>query len=147
MKLKYLFLHNPARISVAGYALFILIGAFLLMLPISVTGDGIGFVNAIFTATSAASVTGLNVVDTGTVFTFFGQVVILVLIQVGGLGIMTLSTMFMMMAGIRPGITSKVIVQDTFNLDVVIDLRSIIKNVILFTFVIEGIGAAYVLKK
>ena len=110
------------------------------MLPISVTGDGIGFVNAIFTATSAASVTGLNVVDTGTVFTFFGQVVILVLIQVGGLGIMTLSTMFMMMAGIRPGITSKVIVQDTFNLDVVIDFRSIIKNVILFTFVIEGIG-------
>jgi len=112
------------------------------MLPISVTGDGIGFVNAIFTATSAASVTGLNVVDTGTVFTFFGQVVILVLIQVGGLGIMTLSTMFMVMAGIRPGITSRVIVQDTFNLDGMIDFRSIIKDVIIFTFVIEGIGAA-----
>ena len=142
MKLKHQFLNNPARISIAGYVLFILSGAFLLMLPISVTGDGIGFVNALFTATSAACVTGLIVVDTGTTFTLFGQIVILVLIQAGGLGIMTLSTMFMVMAGIRPGITSRTVVQDTFNLDGMIDFRSIIKDVMIFTFVIEGIGAA-----
>jgi len=142
MKLKHLFLNNPARISIAGYVLFILVGAFLLMLPISVTGEGIGFINALFTATSAACVTGLIVVDTGTTFTLFGQIVILILIQVGGLGIMTLSTMFMVMAGIRPGITSRTVVQDTFNLDGIFDFRSIIKNVIIFTFVIEGIGAA-----
>ena len=142
MKLKHLFLNNPARISIAGYVLFILAGAFLLMLPISVTGDGIGFVNALFTATSATCVTGLTVVDTGTIFTLFGQIVILVLIQVGGLGIMTLSTMFMVMAGIRPGIMSRTVVQDNFNLDGMIDFRSIIKDVMIFTFVIEGIGAA-----
>jgi trk system potassium uptake protein len=145
MKLKYLFLHNPARISVIGYALFILVGAFLLMLPISVTGEGIGFVNALFTATSAASVTGLNVVDTGTVFTLFGQTVIMVFVQIGGLGIMTLSTVLMMMAGIKPGITSRAVVQDTFNLEGMIDFKSILKDVILFTFAIEGIGAALLL--
>jgi len=145
MKLKYLFLHNPSRISVAGYAIFILIGALLLMLPISVKGEDIGFVNALFTATSAASVTGLSVVDTGAVFTLFGQVVILLLIQVGGLGIMTLSTVLMMIAGIRPGMTSRVAVQDTFNIDGIIDFRSILKDIILFTFVIEGVGAALLL--
>jgi len=145
MKLKYLFLHNPSRISVAGYAIFILIGALLLMLPISVKGEDIGFVNALFTATSAASVTGLSVVDTGAVFTLFGQVVILLLIQVGGLGIMTLSTVLMMIAGIRPGMTSRVAVQDTFNIDGIIDFRSILKDIILFTFVIEGIGSALLL--
>jgi trk system potassium uptake protein len=145
MKFKYLFLHNPARISVAGYALFILIGAFLLMLPVSVAGEGIGFVNALFTATSAASVTGLGVVDTGTVFTLFGQIVILALIQIGGLGIMTLSTLLMMMAGIRPGMTSRTVVQDTFNLDGMIDFKSILKDIIFFTLAIEGIGAALLL--
>jgi trk system potassium uptake protein TrkH len=145
MKLKYLFLHNPARVSVAGYALFILMGASLLMLPISVTGEGIGFVNALFTATSAASVTGLTVVDTGTIFTFFGQVIILILIQVGGLGIMTLSTILLMMIGIRPSMTSNTVVKNTFNLDGSIDYRSILKDVLLFTFVIEGVGAILLL--
>jgi trk system potassium uptake protein len=142
MKLKYLFIHNPARISVAGYALFILLGTFLLMLPVSARGDGIGFVDALFTATSAACVTGLTVLDTGSVFTLFGQIVILLLIQVGGLGIMTLSTMLMMMAGIRPGMTSRAVVQDTFNLDGTIDFRSILKDVIAFTMVIEGVCTA-----
>ncbi|HJX34779.1 MAG TPA: TrkH family potassium uptake protein [Desulfatiglandales bacterium] len=140
MKLKELFLNNPARISVIGYILFILFGTFLLMLPISVAGDSIGFVNALFTATSAVSVTGLTVVDTGSFFTIFGQVVILILIQVGGLGIMTLSTMFMVMAGIRPGMTSRTAVQYSFNLDGMIDFKSIIRDVILFTFTIEGVG-------
>ncbi len=128
--------------SVAGYALFIMVGTFLLMLPVSVKGESIGFVNALFTATSAASVTGLNVVDTGAAFSLFGQIVILVLVQVGGLGIMTLSTMLMIMAGIRPGMTSRTVVQDTFNLEGMIDFRSILKDVIIFTFVIEGIGAS-----
>lgn len=145
MRLKYLFLNNPARISITGYALFVLMGTFLFILPISVKGEGIGFVNALFTATSAASVTGLNVVDTGAVFTLFGQIVILVLVQIGGLGIMTLSTMLMMIAGIRPGMTSRTVVQDTFNLEGMIDFRSILKDVILFTFAIEGIGAALLL--
>ena len=140
MKLKQLFLNNPARISVLGYVLFILAGTFSLMLPIAVAGDRMGFVNALFTATSAACVTGLTVVDTGSCFTIFGQVIILILIQVGGLGIMTLSTMFMVMAGIRPGMKSRIAVQDTFNLDSAVDFKSIIKDVVLFTLTIEGVG-------
>jgi trk system potassium uptake protein len=142
MKLKFIFLHNPSRISILGYALFILIGAFLLMLPVSATNKGVGFINALFTATSAASVTGLSVVDTGRDFSLFGQLIILALIQVGGLGIMTLSTMLMMIAGIRPGMTSRVVVQDTFNLNGMIDFKTILKDVIFFTFIIEGVGAA-----
>jgi len=140
MKLKRLFLNSPSRSSVVGYVLFILLGTFLLMLPISVAGHRIGFVNALFTATSAACVTGLTVVDTGSYFTIFGQVIILILVQVGGLGIMTLSTMFMVMAGLRPAMKSRTAVQDTFNLDGMIDFKSIIKDVILFTFTIEGVG-------
>lgn len=145
MKLKYLFIKNPARVSVAGYALFILFGAFLLMLPVSVQGEGIGFINALFTATSAGCVTGLTVMDTGSDFTFFGQVVILLLFQAGGLGIMTLSTILLVAAGIRPGMTSRTVVQDSLNLDRAIDFRSILKDVILFTFSIEGIGAVILL--
>lgn len=141
MKLKYLFIKNPARVSVAGYVLFILIGAFLLMLPVSVKGEGIGFADALFTATSAGCVTGLTVLDTGSDFTFFGQFIILMLFQIGGLGIMTLSTLLLVAAGIRPGMTSRAVVQDSLNLDGTIDFRSILKDVILFTFVIEGAGA------
>ena len=141
MKLKYHFIKNPARVSVAGYALFIMVGAFLLMLPISVRGEGIGFINALFTATSAACVTGLTVMDTCNDFSVFGQAVILALFQIGGLGIMTLSTLLLIAAGIRPGMTSRTVIQDALNLEGNIDFRTILKDVVLFTFVIEGVGA------
>ena len=78
---------NPAQTLVLGFASIILIGAILLNLPIaSQTGESVGFINAIFTATSAVCVTGLVVVDTGTYWTMFGKTVILLLIQIGGLG-------------------------------------------------------------
>ena len=145
MKLKYHFIKNPARVSVAGYALFIMVGAFLLMLPISARGEGIGFINALFTATSAACVTGLTVMDTCNDFSVFGQAVILALFQIGGLGIMTLSTLLLIAAGIRPGMTSRTVIQDTLNLEGNIDFRTILKDVVLFTFVIEGVGATLLL--
>ncbi|MFZ5755207.1 MAG: hypothetical protein ACOY3J_13355, partial [Bacillota bacterium] len=76
---------TPSRILVLGFALLILIGALLLTLPVAtLNGQGLNFLDALFTATSAVCVTGLVVVDTGTYFTTFGQVVILLLIQVGG---------------------------------------------------------------
>jgi len=145
MKIKYQFIRNPARAAVAGYALFIVAGTLLLMLPISVEGGHISLINALFTATSAGCVTGLTVLDTGTDFTFFGQAVILLLFQAGGLGIMTLSTVLLVAAGVRPGMTSKTVVQGALNLDGTIDFRSILKDVILFTFVIEGVGALILL--
>ena len=79
---------DPPKILVLGFGLIIVIGAFLLTLPASTAnGQGLPFLNALFTATSATCVTGLVVVDTGTTFTMFGQITILCMIQVGGLGI------------------------------------------------------------
>ena len=110
------------------------------MLPAATTGKAIGFVNALFTSTSAVCVTGLTVVDTGTAFSPFGQSVLLILIQTGGLGIMTLSTLFLMLARRRPGFTGQVMVQDTFTHSRERNISSILKDVVLFTCVIEGVG-------
>jgi len=84
---------SPPRILVFGFATVILIGTMLLMLPAaSIDEQSVGFVNALFTATSAVCVTGLVVVDTGTHWTLFGKTVILFLIQVGGIGFSSLCT-------------------------------------------------------
>ena len=86
---------DPPKILVLGFAIVILIGAFLLTLPISTEdGKGLSFLNALFTSTSATCVTGLIVVDTGDTFTMFGEIIILLLIQIGGLGFMTFASLF-----------------------------------------------------
>jgi len=131
---------SPARIVIIGFALLIFIGTILLMLPVSSMHERIGFVNALFTSTSAVCVTGLVVVDTGSAFSIFGQVVILVLIQAGGLGIMTLSTLFLMLAGRRPGLTGQIVVQDTFTHSRDRRIAGILRDVVLFTCAIEGLG-------
>jgi len=131
---------SPARTTIIGFALLILMGTILLMLPAATTGKALGFVNALFTSTSAVCVTGLTVVDTGTAFSPFGQSVLLILIQTGGLGIMTLSTLFLMLARRRPGFTGQVMVQDTFTHSRERNISSILKDVVLFTCVIEGVG-------
>lgn len=84
---------NPAQLFVASFLLIILLGTFLLMLP-KATYEGISFVDALFTSTSAVCVTGLIVVDTGSYFTEFGQIIIMFLIQIGGLGILTFASYF-----------------------------------------------------
>jgi len=93
---------TPSRVLVLGFAMVILFGALLLTLT-QATQDGLGlpFLNATFTATTSVCVTGLVVVDTGTTFTLFGQCVILLLIQVGGLGFMTFATLLAMILGRR----------------------------------------------
>jgi len=91
---------NPPQILVLGFAALILAGALLLSLPqASRTGQYTNFLTALFTATSAVCVTGLVVVDTGTYWSTFGQVVILFLIQIGGLGFMTMATFFFILIG------------------------------------------------
>ncbi|MEW6672752.1 MAG: TrkH family potassium uptake protein [Thermodesulfobacteriota bacterium] len=136
------FLQSPARLSIMAFAVLILTGTLLLILPAASNGQHIGFINAFFTATSAACVTGLAVVDTGSRFTLFGQLVVLALIQVGGLGIMTISTLLLLMAGRRPGLTGRLVVRDTFTHSGEKSVSSILKDVIIFTAVIEGLGAA-----
>jgi len=132
---------NPLRLSVLAFALFILVGAVLLTLPMSYTEKPIRFVDALFTITSAACVTGLVVLDTGKDFSFLGQVIILTWIQVGGLGIMTMSTVFLMLAGRRPGLGSRMVVQDAFTHSGERNLGAVVVDVLLFTFIIESGGA------
>jgi trk system potassium uptake protein TrkH len=86
-------------------------------------------------------VTGLVVVDTGKVFSSFGQVVILILIQAGGLGIMTISTLFILMVGRRPSLAGQIIIKDSFTQSGDRSVLVILRDVLLFTFTIEGIGA------
>ena len=133
---------SPARISVAAFGVLIALGTSALMLPAATADRSLGFVDALFTATSAACVTGLVVRDTAHAFSPFGQVVILALIQVGGLGIMTLSTLMLLMAGRRPGLAGRLVVTDTFTLSGDRSLVSVLRDVVVFTGVIEAAGAA-----
>lgn len=103
---------SPARLLVLSFAGTILLGTFLLWVPLSHRGS-VGLFEALFTATSAVCVTGLIVVDTGTEFTLFGQLVILVLIQTGGLGIMTFAAIAMKMGGARMPLTHQQALEDS----------------------------------
>ncbi|MGA7145236.1 MAG: TrkH family potassium uptake protein [Desulfobacterales bacterium] len=131
---------SPARTAIVAFALLIFTGTFLLMLPAASTGKPVGCIDALFTSTSAVCVTGLTVVDTGRTYSLFGQSIIMILIQIGGLGIMTMSTLFIMLAGKRPGLAGQIVVQDAFTHSRERHISSILKDVFLFTGVIEGVG-------
>lgn len=133
---------NATRIVVAGFALIILTGALLLMLPIaSRTGEVTNFLDALFTATSATCVTGLIPVDTWTHWTFFGQAVLLVLIQLGGLGFMTVLSMVSFVLHRRIGLSERLIMVSTFNLNDMDGVVRVVRHALYGTFFIEGIGA------
>ncbi|MGI8607250.1 MAG: potassium transporter TrkG, partial [Gaiellaceae bacterium] len=103
---------HPAQLIVLAFAVTILFGSLLLWLPISTTGPGNGsYLTAIFTSTSAVCVTGLIVVDTPTYYTHFGQVVIMGLVQVGGFGIMTLTSLIALLVARRLGLRSRLVDQ------------------------------------
>nr|WP_330389574.1 TrkH family potassium uptake protein [Geosporobacter ferrireducens] len=133
---------NPAQIMVLGFASVILIGSILLNLPIaSRNGESIGFVNALFTATSAVCVTGLVVVDTGTYWTVFGQTVILFLIQIGGLGFMTLATLIFFILGKKITLRERLVMQEALNQFKISGIVRLTQYILVATFLIEGIGA------
>ena len=116
-----MFVYKNIRLSItqviaASFAVVILIGALLLSLPAaSKSGVGIPFLNAVFTATSATCVTGLVVYDTFSQFTTFGQVVILLMIQIGGLGFMTIATLLAMAVGKRIGLRERNLLMESVN--------------------------------
>ncbi|PKM79978.1 MAG: Trk family potassium uptake protein [Firmicutes bacterium HGW-Firmicutes-14] len=133
---------SPAQVLVLGFAFLILIGAGLLSLPVSsVSGEPTGFLDALFTATSAVCVTGLVVVDTGTHFSLFGQIVIMVLIQVGGLGFMTMGTLFALIIGKKIHLKERLIIQESLNQLTMEGVVRLAKSVLAITFLIEGIAA------
>lgn len=131
----------PARLIALGFFVVILAGAGLLCLPIAYRGETPGFLNALFTATSATCVTGLVVRDTFTGWTTFGQVVIILLIQLGGLGFMTVFTLISSALGRRLGLYDrKVLMQSAGNMSLS-GIGGLIRRIIPFTFVFEGVGA------
>lgn len=133
---------NPSQTIVAGFALIILAGTVLLSLPVAAAdGQSTSFLTALFTATSATCVTGLVVVDTATHYSLFGELVILLLIQVGGLGYMTIATLMAMAVGRRVGLRERLILQESHNLYTVGGVVRFTRNVLLLTLVIEAVGA------
>ena len=120
----------------------ILLGSLLLALPISsADGKAVPYLDALFTATTATCVTGLVTVPTVTTWSVFGQVVILVLIQIGGLGVITILSSVMILLHKRMGIGNRLLLQDAFNLNSLSGIVRFVKKVMLGTFLVEGIGA------
>lgn len=141
MNKKRMFYLDPPKILVLGFSFIILIGAFLLTLPAAtVDGKGLPWLDALFTATSATCVTGLVVVDTGTTFTLFGQLVILALIQIGGLGFMTFATLFALILGKRISLKERLLIKESLNNLSIDGVVRLVKRILIFTAVIELIG-------
>ncbi len=124
-------------ISFAGAIIF---GALVLMLPLCSESGRLSFIDALFTSTSAICVTGLFVVDTATHFSLIGQIIILVLVQMGGLGIMTFSTMVLLAAGRSITINDRILVQEGYHPGSPRSFKSLVKNIFVFTAIIEGSG-------
>ncbi len=134
---------RPESILVFGFLMLILLGTVLLALPVSArNGKSIGLFDSLFTATSAVCVTGLVAVDTGTVFSFFGQAVLLVLIQVGGLGFMVFATMIMVMLGRRISLKGRMLIRESMNGASLSDLSVLTKLYLLLALGIEAVGTA-----
>lgn len=131
---------NPAQLFIISFLVIILIGALLLMLPNS-TYSGISFLDALFTSTSAVCVTGLIVVDTATYFTHFGQTVIIVLIQIGGLGILTFASYFSYFFKGGTSYENQLVLSDMTSSQKLGEVFSTIKKILLITFSIELLGA------
>ncbi len=141
-KWKLRFNLKPTQILVLGFLFLIILGTILLNLPIAAReNQSIGLIDALFTATSAVCVTGLVVVNTLDFWSPFGKVVILILIQIGGLGFMTFATMFFMMMGRKIRLKERLIIQEALNQYTLSGMVRLTKNVVLGTLFIEGIGA------
>lgn len=130
---------NPPQLLIVVFVFFALLGTLLLKLPFSTT-NSITLVDALFTATSAMTVTGLVVVDTGTAFTLFGQIIILSLIQIGGIGIMTFAVLIFMMLGKKIGFQERLILQQALNQTSVGGIILLVRRMIIFAFLIEGMA-------
>jgi len=131
---------NPAQLFIASFLGIVLFGAFLLMLP-KATYDGISFLDALFTSTSAVCVTGLIVVDTGSYFTPLGQNIIVFLIQLGGLGILTFASYFSYFFKGVSSFENQVVLSDMNNSQKIGEVFSTLKRILVITFSIEAIGA------
>jgi len=131
---------HPAQFLAIGFVVTIFVGTVLLYLPFSTTSGHISFYDALFTSTSAVCVTGLIVKDTGTYFSPVGQVIIMMLFQIGGLGIMTFSTLVLLVAGKRIAIKDSITLKEDYLHTSSLRIQSLIRNIFLYTLGIEFLG-------
>lgn len=135
---------SPVRTIVLGFFLIILLGACILCMPISsASGAKTDFLTSLFTATSATCVTGLSVVETGAHWSSFGQAVLLVLIQLGGLGFMTVVTGFFFLMGRRIGLRERMVIAQAYSFSELSSVMHLLKRAVLWTFFLEGAGAVF----
>ncbi|MFC1287881.1 TrkH family potassium uptake protein [Bacillus paralicheniformis] len=135
MKFKQIQL-SPSQLLVLVFLFFIILGTLLLKTP-AATSKPIGWIDTLFTSTSAMTVTGLAVVDTGTDYTLFGQLMILVLIQLGGLGIMSFAVLIFIMLGKKIGLKERLLIQQSLNQTSLGGIIKLIKSLFIYSFAIE----------
>lgn len=133
---------NPPQVLAIGFMFIIIMGALILNLGISSSnGKSIGFLNALFTSASAVCVTGLSVINSATDLSLFGQVVLVSLIQIGGLGIMTLATIGFFLIGKRITFKERLIIKEQLNTESLTGIVKLTMKVIKYTFILEFTGA------
>ena len=133
---------STTKIILLSFLVTIFVGSVLLALPISsADGKAVPYLDALFTATTSTCVTGLVTLPTVSTWSVFGQIVILLLIQSGGLGIITIMSGLMLLLNRKMGIGDRLLIQDAFNLNTMSGLAKFVKNVLFGTLIIEGIGA------
>lgn len=135
---------STTQTIVLSFLLAILVGALILMLPFSsAEGKFTSFIDALFTATTSVCVTGLVVVDTYAYWSTFGQIVILILIQLGGLGVVTFTMTVLMITGRRITLKDRLLLEDAFNMDTMQGIIQFLRTVLKYTILVEGIGAIF----
>lgn len=132
---------HPATIIILSFLDCISMGTALITLPVSTTSGYISFMDALFTVTSAVCVTGLAIHDTGVYFTLFGQTIILLLIQIGGLGLMTITVVIFKFIGVNISFQQRQVMQETFAHTPRKDIYALLRSIFIFSGVTEAIGA------
>ena len=142
MKKKKKITLSTTQIILLSFLVPIFLGSILLTLPLSsANGEAVPYLDALFTSTTSTCVTGLVTLPTASTWSLFGQIVILLLIQIGGLGIVTVISGLMLLLNRKMGIGDRLLIQDAFNLNTMEGLTKFVKNVLFGTLIIEGIGA------
>ena len=133
---------STTQIIALSFLVTILVGSILLALPISsANGEAVPYIDALFMATTSTCVTGLVTLPTVSTWSLFGQIVILLLIQIGGLGVITIMSGIMLLFHRKMGLGHRLLIQDAFNLNTMSGLVKFVKKVLFGTLIIEGIGA------
>ncbi|KOO47145.1 Ktr system potassium transporter B [Priestia koreensis] len=133
---------SPPQFLILTFVVFIILGTMLLKMPIS-SNQPISWLDSLFTITSAMTVTGLVVVDTGTAYSYVGQVIIMIWIQIGGLGIMSFAILFFMFLGKKIGFRERVLIQQSLNQTTIGGVIRLVRSLFAFSLIIEGIAVIF----